>query len=130
MPDDRDTTPTPGQLRRAMRLRRYCHPGWILGRTTDPVPVEAPLRSLIRKLGMTEQVWFAQLLSAWAEIVGAPVAAHARPGRFNRGKLTVFVDSSVWLSELNRNRRQMLEAINRRFAQVKEIALMVDAGPP
>lgn len=129
MPDDHKIAPEPRQLRRAMRLRRYCRPGWTIGRSTDSIPIDVPLRSIIRKLGMSEQVWFSQLRSAWPEIVGVPVAAHARPSRFDKGKLVICVDSSVWLSELNRNRRQMLETINRRFEQVKEILLRVDAEP-
>ena len=42
------------------------------------------------------------LLEKWSTAVGSGIAAHTRPGRLINKELTIFVDSSPWLSELQR----------------------------
>ena len=74
--------------------------------------------------------WTADLTGEWPTLVGT-VAAHARPGRLVNGELIVYVDSSVWLSELQRyGEKEMLENLQRRFGRelVRRIRLQLDPG--
>lgn len=74
-----------------------------------------------------------RLIAAWPEIVGPQVAAHARPGRLERGLLVVYVANSVWLAELNRMfQKPMLDNIRRRLGtnDVRTLRLQLDPDPP
>lgn len=73
-------------------------------------PIAPIVDALLQKIGVQQDHALNRLVSLWAEIVGKGVASHARPGIVDQGIMTVFVDSSVWLSELSRSgRRQILE---------------------
>jgi len=79
-------------------------------------PVAEVLNGLMKRLGINDEVWMKELESAWPEIVGAAIAAHARPGRYEKGVLSVFVDSAVWLHELKRSlHAALLAKIQKRF---------------
>ncbi len=43
---------------------------------------------------------FAVLEQHWPDLVGKDIAAHTRPGAVRGNTVTVFVDSSVWMQEL------------------------------
>ena len=83
----------------------------------------------MKKLGLQEQHWIESLRTEWKDLVGEDVAGHTRPGRVIGRTLVVFVDSSVWLSELTRyGREPMLAKIRERFGdqQVNAIRLQID----
>jgi len=74
-----------------------------------------------------------RLAQAWPEIVGPQVAAHARPGRLERGVLVVYVINSVWLAELTRLfQKPMLDNIRRHIgnSDVRALRLQIDPEPP
>ena len=111
-----------------MRWRRYNRGHWLLERErhrlTEEYPpdagAEVPLADVIaawtRRLSRPESVWLRDLEAIWPELVGAAVAGHSRPGRFEGRVLTVYVDHSVWLSELARyGQREMLPKLRKRF---------------
>jgi predicted nucleic acid-binding Zn ribbon protein len=126
MADQPANQPDLRNLRRQMH-NRYCSRAWILGRDNPAVPVARVTESLARKLGVTDQVWVAQIQTAWPNLVGAPIAAHTRPGGFERGRLYIYVDNAVWLNELSRyNRPQMLKKLQARFPHIKELILRLD----
>lgn len=73
------------------------------------------------------------LANEWAAIVGPDLARHTRPAALERGCLTVYVDSSPWLSELQRfAQKRILAAVQARFgaqsARVMRLRLDPDAG--
>ena len=71
------------------------------------------------------------MIKDWAELVGAQVAQHTRPGRIHRKMLFVFVDHSLWLNELSRyGQQKMLENIQAKFGsdKIKSIRLQLDPG--
>lgn len=81
---------------------------------------------------MAEQHWSAVLARDWLEVVGPAVARHTRPGRMLAGRLVVYVDNSVWLSELARvHRRRMLSNLQARFGKrIRSLALQLDPDGP
>ncbi len=91
--------------------------------------ISSVIPDLVKRLGLEEDQWLITLGSEWAVLAGDAVAAHTRPGQFKDGKLIVFVDSSVWLSELKRyGRKEMLEKLQKRFGRdkIKDLALQMD----
>ena len=105
----------------------------------EPQPPDAAVRfsevaeQLIKQWGLEGRVWEERLLRDWPTVVGAQVAAHSRPGRMDRGTLVIFVDSSVWLSELTRYIRGPLLANVQRLCgadKVRSLRLQLDPDPP
>ena len=128
-----------------MRKRWYNRGRWQLELERQQLPGDTPpspaneagvqdvLSGLLKRLGIDERVWLRELESAWASVVGAAVAAHTRPGRYQNGYLTVFVDSSAWLSELSRyGQKEMLGKLQARFGgnNVRSIRLQPDPDGP
>ncbi|OGV62895.1 MAG: hypothetical protein A2498_04640 [Lentisphaerae bacterium RIFOXYC12_FULL_60_16] len=98
-----------------------------------PEPPEAPLSTLlggvVRRLKLESAGWMDELVDAWPELVGTPICRHARPGHMDRDILYVFVDGSVWLSELQRfGRASILRRIRERFGpnRVRTVNFQVD----
>ena len=126
-----------------VRRRRYDKGKWQLARERHQIPLDKPpaggqevlvgrlLPDLLRRYRVGGDVWLQQLTAAWPEIVGPGIAAHSRPGRYTNGWLTIFVDSSTWLSELSRfHSRTMLLRVRERFPKetVKSLRLELDPG--
>ena len=95
-------------------------------------PIADILPLLMKKLGVEDRSWMERLTEEWALLVGKDLAVHARPGRLENMSLVVFVDNSVWLSELSRyGRRQMLSILQKRFGaeRIRSIVLQLDPDP-
>ena len=83
-------------------------------------PVGDVIPAVMRRLGLEDQQWLFALTDEWSGLVGEVVASHCRPGRVERGVLTIFVDSSVWLNELSRyGQGQILKNLRKRFGDEK-----------
>jgi len=83
----------------------------------------------MKKIGLENHHWLLVLEEKWVTLVGAEVAKHTRPGRFERGNLVIFVDSSVWLSELSRyGRSKILSNLQEHFGldRMKSVTLQLD----
>ena len=101
---------------------------------TPPAPyrVTTPehlLPKVMKRVGLEQPLWEQTLVREWPDLVGPQVAAHARPGRLDRGTLCVFVKNSVWLSELRRyGEKAMLDKLQQRFgrSRVRGIRLQLD----
>jgi predicted nucleic acid-binding Zn ribbon protein len=69
------------------------------------------------------------LEKAWAESVGAEVAAHTRPAALRRGVLEVIVDNAVLLQELAHfHKRRVLGELRRRLPDTPLTDLRFRAG--
>ena len=64
-------------------------------------------------------------LPAWADVVGATIARHARPRRIRRGVLLVEVDGAEWMQELQYLKVDLRARLNERLGRpaVREIFL-------
>lgn len=58
---------------------------------------------VLESAGLEDRFWEQELDSHWSDIVGEQVAAHTRPGRYLHRRLTIYVDSSPWMSALQRD---------------------------
>ena len=111
----------------AKKQKRYTRQQWEIMRERcciqSPLPpsremkvpaMENVVAGVMKKLGLNENHWLNTLEEEWSDLVGAGVAKHTRPGKFENFQLTIFVDSSVWLYELKRN---AMKIILRNFAK-------------
>jgi predicted nucleic acid-binding Zn ribbon protein len=105
---------------------------------SDPLPddqaavsIGAIIPRVMARLGLERDRWLGDLREEWPAVAGQDVARHTRPGRLDRERLVVFVDSSVWLNELSRyGARTLLENIRRRFgaSRVRSLRFQIDPG--
>ncbi len=73
------------------------------------------------------------LTAEWTALVGSDLARHTRPGALDRGCLTIYVDGSAWLSELQRfAQKRLLTAVQKRFgpAVIRQLRLRLDPDGP
>lgn len=87
---------------------------WMLARErlrlADPIPphpepdlsLRSAIAKLFAKLDFQAGSSVHEIQAKWKMIAGETVAAHSRPGRLNENILYVYVDSSVWLTEITR----------------------------
>jgi predicted nucleic acid-binding Zn ribbon protein len=95
----------------------------------EPAKIGSAIAGVLKKLGLENTQWTHVLGEQWPELVGAAVAGHTRPGRFENGVLVVFVDSSVWFSELSRyGQARMLENLQKAFGKkkIRNVRLQLD----
>ena len=84
---------------------------------------------VLKRLGLADRAWLEQMSAEWPTLVGNTVAGHCRPGRYADGMLTVFVDSSAWLNELERfSKTELLRNVQNRFGKgrVRHLLLQLD----
>ena len=90
------------------------------------------IEPFLKSVRLEEQARLGALVEKWGEVVGKGVAGHTRPGRLSNQELTIFVDSSVWLSELQRYaQRELLANLQKTFGKdvVQKVRLQLDPGP-
>jgi len=57
---------------------------------------------VLKKMGMEAESRLSDITACWEEVAGKANADHSRPGRWERGVLTIYVDHHLWLAELQR----------------------------
>ncbi len=67
-----------------------------------PQPIGDIIPHVIAKMGLTQRVKEAEVIRDWAGIVGMVIAKRCKPVALEKAYLTVNVDSSPWLNELQR----------------------------
>jgi predicted nucleic acid-binding Zn ribbon protein len=99
----------------------------------DAVGIANVLPGVMKRLGLEEQHAIGEALQDWESIVGKAVARHTRPGSIRHGRMVVYVDSPVWLSELSRNGKgEMLANLQRHLGseRVNSVAFQADPDAP
>jgi predicted nucleic acid-binding Zn ribbon protein len=69
----------------------------------------------------------ARIWSVWEEVVGGPVARHARPLWIKEGKLRVSVTDPIWLQELGYVEKTIRKKLNGKLGRtaVKRIEFRI-----
>lgn len=79
----------------------------ILG-VREATPIAKAISPAIKSIIRSDKPDLEKIEQKWESIVGKDAAAHCKPGKFDHGVLTIFVDSAVWLNELKRYRKKMI----------------------
>ena len=68
--------------------------------------IETILPGVLGYLRLEQRLDESKIQTIWSQILDPTLVAHAQPAGFAKGTLFVNVDSSVWLNEIVRYRRQ------------------------
>ena len=69
-------------------------------RRDEPRPIGESLDRLTRSLGGPGAATLSAVFARWDDIVGAQIAAHARPLTLADGTLVIAVDEPIWRTQL------------------------------
>lgn len=88
------------------------------------------LPSLVQEKGWERQLDLHSIFPKWREIVGEEMSEHARPIKVDRGVLWLEVENSSWLQQLQYEKIELLESLNRflRQARLKEVKMVLPKG--
>ena len=82
-----------------------------------------------RKLHMGTPQVTATIFRDWEKLVGAAVAAHARPRSLRDGVLTVVVDSPAWATQIRHMEGDIIARLEQESgAAVSGLKVIVDRG--
>ncbi len=93
-----------------------------------PQPISDIITKVIAKMGLAQKVKEAEIVRDWSIIVGEAIAKHCQPITLERAVLTVNVDSSPWLNELQRfSKGIILKKIQTRLGEkaIKDIRFRI-----
>ncbi|MFH1831142.1 MAG: DUF721 domain-containing protein [Pseudomonadota bacterium] len=90
------------------------------------------LKDSTNRLGIGNNLYRYKLWDLWADIVGAEIAANARPARWYGNTLVVRAQHPAWIQELGFLKSQMIEKIQSVVpkARLKDIRYEVGSLPP
>ena len=91
--------------------------------------LEELIPAVIKRMGREQDYWVKDLEKRWTEVAGAAVAQATRPGLYERKQLTVYVNHSMWLMELERNgKQQLLENLQEAFGadNIRNVRFQLD----
>jgi len=96
------------------------------------IPIGKLIGTMLKSVKLDEQCKMGILEERWEVAIGKVIATHTRPGILTNKNLTIFVDSSPWLSELHRIQKEMLAKVQTTFGRDKilSIRLQLDPGKP
>jgi hypothetical protein len=86
------------------------------------------LPGVMKELRLDDRQSEAEVIKVWNALLDPVITAHAQPAGVRHGTLFVKVDSSVWLSEIVRYRRQeILDRLQHSFGRkmIQKIACRV-----
>jgi predicted nucleic acid-binding Zn ribbon protein len=97
----------------------------------DPQPLGTAITRLLAERGWQQQVAVGSAFARWEQIVGAELAAHARPEGFGDGVLTVVADSSAWAAQLRLLAGTLVQRLNTELGHgtVRRVKVRGPAGP-
>ena len=89
-------------------------------RRRTPAGVGSILEEILGRIDPEKRI---ALWQKWNEVVGEPIASHARPTRLEDGVLVVTVSSHSWAQELQHMKGDLADRLNRAFGakKVREI---------
>jgi predicted nucleic acid-binding Zn ribbon protein len=79
----------------------------------DPQPLGSTLGRLVDAQGWETELRVHGVVSRWASVVGAEVAAHVTPESFADGRLVVRTDSTAWATEMKLLAANLLHRLNQ-----------------
>lgn len=79
--------------------------------------IKKALENLVNAYGLTDKMQEMQIKDAWKKSMGPYIIKHTRSILYQKGKLTVFMDSSVIRSEMHMARTAIVEKLNRELRQ-------------
>ena len=81
------------------------------------------IKTAINKAGIENALKQESAVFLWKEVVGRKVSKAAKAEKVDKGTLIVKTDSAVWRQELQMQKEQLIEKINKKIGSeaIKEI---------
>ncbi len=112
-------------------VRRDNYPERLRGaraRRDDPQPLGTAIDGLLADQGWRQRAAVGGAFGRWPQIVGAELAAHARPESFTDGELLVIADSTAWATQLRLLAADLVRRLNAELGDRTILRVRV-AGP-
>ena len=77
--------------------------------------IAGALKKFIKKQGMEKEINQQKAVSVWAEAVGKKIKENTEPVDVRFGVLTVKTSSPVWRQELQFQKENIIDSINKRL---------------
>lgn len=92
-----------------------------------PQRAKKVLDETLQELGLTKRFEEWKAYQVWELAVGEKIAAHAHPTKIQNGKLSVLVDNTTWVQQLNFFKMRIMDEINKQAGKdiVREIAFKI-----
>ncbi|NQT76017.1 MAG: DUF721 domain-containing protein [Candidatus Omnitrophica bacterium] len=84
-----------------------------------PEDIKKILDKLIGKIGKAGPGKKDRILAAWKKVVGEKAATHSRPVSIKRKVMTIEIDSSTWMYELNLKKKHILGDVKKHLGEDK-----------
>ena len=88
--------------------------------------IKEALRSFVKKEGLDRGIQEQKAVSVWPEVVGEKISANSLAKSISSGILTVEVSNSVWRQELQLQKKEIIEKINKVLTRktIKDIRFL------
>ena len=85
--------------------------------------IAGALKKFIKKQGIEKEINQQKAVNVWAEVVGKKIEEHTEPVDVRFGVLTVKTSSPVWRQELQFQKKNIVDSINKKLkkATIKDI---------
>jgi predicted nucleic acid-binding Zn ribbon protein len=125
MPARRKRNPGQEQLQREWYGPHYRPP------TPNRLHVAGDLvGKVLKDFGLRDSSTLSDIEKCWANLAGKANAEHSRPGKIERGVLTVYVNHHVWLNEMKQvASKSLLKKLQERFGKSKVRLLRFEMAP-
>lgn len=77
--------------------------------------IKKALENLINAYGHADKMQEMQIKDAWKKCMGPYIIKHTRSIQYQKGKLTIFMDSSVIRSEMHMVQTAIIEKLNKEL---------------
>lgn len=99
-----------------------------MGARKAVTPIGDIVKTVFERLEREKTLTKEDVEEKWREIAGREGAAHTRPVTLRKGILTVFVDSSGWVQQMNFEKRKVLKQLKRVFGKDKISGIQFKIG--
>ncbi len=99
-------------------------------RMKRPAPLTDLIETVFRGTPAEQRLREGRIWLLWDAVVGAQIAARARPARFSAGVLTVTVTSAPWMQQLTFLKKGLLDKLNAALGEPLVTDIYLRAGNP
>jgi predicted nucleic acid-binding Zn ribbon protein len=83
------------------------------------------LPQVVENLSQGKPEIYSRIHKLWSTVLQAKAAKHAKPVGFNKGILTINVDSPAWAFHLNCKRQEILADLQKEFHDLTSIKFRI-----
>lgn len=90
-------------------MKKFCR-----GKST-PQAIEGILKEVVENLTASKTTGVMRVYALWPGVVGMKFAKHTKPATLHKGRLIVNVSESAWLYQINLQKEQILQGLQKKL---------------